>query len=859
MSKCNFTHLHVHTSFSFLDGYNSIKKAVARVKELGQTACAITDHNHLGGCPSFQDECAEQGIKPLLGMEGYYTPDMAQAGRPLEERRHDAARRAIEAGVLTEESIVKMKKADLNKKVEPFMYDMHQYHILYIAKNNIGWRNLVKIQSESARLCTYNGRYLADMNLLRKYHEGIICTNACIGSYSAKMVEREDYDAAEEYILGMKSIFGDDFYLEIQPLNIAQQRDTNLFYMEMARKHSIKAVATNDVHYTLKEDWDDHDTLLCIGTGKKKSDPDRMKYSHDFWIKSEEEMVESFEVQEETLSSKCDDLALLQEYRDFWIEALTNTQEVVSKCEDNIKLGSDKPLFSNVKTSYGRTPKQELHLFAWKGLYEYLAKHPEYDRKEYENRLHNELEVICPKGFAPYMLAVREYVNWANSNGAPTGPGRGSAAGSLCLFCLGITRNIDPIQNNLLFSRFLTAGRNEMPDVDVDFLNAGRDRVIEHLEDYYGKECVCHVGTYSEMGVKSGLKDVCRVLEVPFLESNDITKAIGEINDSPNAKFKDFDAMKEGDENEQKQWKKFHDLEAKYHEVFRLARAFEGTPRNQGVHASAILVTPMPVTDLFPVRYKDGMAVAIYTGTQLEHYGAIKYDFLGLKTIDVIAKAIENIPEIKNIFDLYDKADINDDNVWNYIADKNTDGVFQIESSMMKGIIDIIKPTCFDDLGAINALGRPGPLSAGLPQQYGDVKNGKKKMEYPIRDCEEILDETYGVTIYQEQLMAISKKISGFDDTQADSITRKILGKKKVELMPMMRRCHIFGKKNCDGPEGWEDDDNAPWYDPRGKYGGEIPGALANGYTKEELLSYFDKIEGFAKYAFNRSHKLHVA
>ena len=388
----------------------------------------------------------------------------------------------------------------------------------------------------------------------------------------------------------------------------------------------------------------------------------------------------------------------------------------------------------------------------------------------------------------------------------------------------------------------------------MDFLNAGRDKVIEHLEEYYGKECVCHVGTYSEMGVKSSLKDICRVLEIPFQESNDITKAIDSINDSANVEFKDLDAMEHGNENEQAAWDKFHVLETKYAEIFRLARAFEGIPRNQGVHASAILVTPMPVTDLFPVRYKDGVAVTLYHGKQLEHYGAIKYDFLGLKTIDVITKALENIPEIKDIFDLYEKADIEDPKVWKYISSKETEGVFQIESNMMKGIIDTIKPTRFEDLGAINAVGRPGPLAAGLPQQYGDVKNGKADVVYPIRGCDDFLDPTFGCIIYQEQLMFVSKKVAGFNDMQADSLTRKTIAKKVKAMMPMLIRCHTYGKKNCEGPEGWENDEHAPWYDPKGKYGPEIPGGIANGYTEEEILSYFKTIEKFSEYCFNKSH-----
>lgn len=323
-----FVHLHVHSSYSFLDGYNPIKKLVARVKELGMSACALTDHNHLGGIPWFQDECEEAGIKPLLGMEGYYTENMDEAGKPLEERKRDALNLAIKDGAVTEEDIAKAKKSDLNKIIEPYMYNMHQYHILFIAKNQTGWNNLVKIQSESARRCTYNGRYMCDMNLLRQYHEGVIVTTACIGSYPAKMLEAGEYDRAEGYIADMATIFGNDFYLEIQPLDIDKQWRTNLFYKEMAKKYGIQVVATNDVHYTLKEDFEDHDTLLCIGTGKKKSDTDRMRYSHDFWIKSEEEMYDSFSLQASSMDKG-------EDYREFYTQAIKNTALLASKVKSS--------------------------------------------------------------------------------------------------------------------------------------------------------------------------------------------------------------------------------------------------------------------------------------------------------------------------------------------------------------------------------------------------------------------------------------------------------------------------------------------------------------------------------------------
>lgn len=452
-----FTHLHFHTSYSFLDGYNPIPKAVARVKELGMTACAITDHNHVGGVPEFKEECEKQGIKPLLGVELYFTPDMTQISKSLEERKKDAKQRAIKAGVITKDQKFKTKK-ELNEIIEPFMYDTRGYHILFIAKNQTGWNNLVKIESEAAKNGFFNARNHCDMNLLRKYHEGIICTNACIGSYSARQICKGNREAAEQYIIDMKEIFGDDFYLEIQPLQLDKQTITNQFYIEMSRKHNIKIVATNDVHWTNKEDYEDHDVLLCVGMKRFKDETDRMRYDNDFWIKSEDEMKESFAAQTAKL---CDNSP---EYYNICLEAIERTQEIVDKVDTNIKLGSNIPLFSNVKIPIDATAEEYLEYLAWTGLYKYLNKRPELDRKKYEKQLAFELNIISTKGYAPYFLAVEEYVTWANNNDCPTGPGRGSAAGSLVLFAIGVTKVIDPLEHHLLFSRFLTADRNSPPD-----------------------------------------------------------------------------------------------------------------------------------------------------------------------------------------------------------------------------------------------------------------------------------------------------------------------------------------------------------------------------------------------------------
>lgn len=775
----DFVHLHFHTSYSFLDGYNPIKKAVSRIKELGMSACAITDHNSLAGIPEFQTECINNNIKPILGLEGYYTWDIKECSKTLEERQADALNRAIEAGVLPDNYLeTKHKKKDYLETIKDYMYDTKQYHIILLAINQIGWHNLVKLQSEASRLCTFNGRFLCDNTLLRKYSEGIICQSACIGSPMAQLLINNRIEEAEQLILEWKDIFKDRFYLEIQPLNIPEQRLVNLKYMELCKKHNINPVATNDVHWTNYSDYEDHDTLLCIGTNKKKNDTNRMKYSNDFWIKSKEEMISSFNNQLKTINEEYNN-QYNNSYIDFYMEALNNTNVIANRIDNNIKLGSGKPLFSDVKVPHNLTPEQYLRLLAWNGLYKYLSNNKELDTRIYEKRLAFELDIIINKGFAPYIIAVYEYTNWAKTHDCPIGPGRGSAAGSLVLFSIGITNNIDPIKYNLLFSRFLTKDRTAPPDIDIDFDYNNRDNVIVHLEEYYGKEKVAHIGTYTTMGVKSGLKDVGRVLDMPFdLVNNQICKKIDEINiDKTTPTFKDYDSLKDGNDNEQKQWIEFNKLEKQNKELFRLARAFEGIPRNFGVHASGILVTPCDVNDYVPTRLdkNTGVTITLYTGPQLEEYNFIKYDILGLKTISIIQDTLKLINEELSIENLYDCVDITDSQLYEYISDKNTDAMFQIESNLMKKIIDEIKPTEFNDIVAINAIARPGPISVGMDKEYANVKNGIENIKFPLKGIDNILKETYGTILYQEQLMAISKQVSGFNDGQADSITRKII------------------------------------------------------------------------------------
>lgn len=842
----NFTHLHVHTYYSLLDGMGSPEERVLKAKELGMKALAITDHNHLGGVLEFQAACKKHGIKPLLGVELYWTWDKEKISLSKADRDKLALEEATANGV---EIPAKAKKADITVLTAPYQYDTTGYHIILFAKNQKGWENIVKIQSEASQYGLFNGRYHCDNELLKKYSEGVIITTACIGSVMGRHFRKDEVNVAYSVFREWIKIVGEEnVFVEIQGLEFEEQGKVNEKLIEMADVFNVKVVCTNDVHYTNKEDCDDHDTLLCIGTGKFKDDEDRMRYDHEFWMRSYDEMIEAFNRYNPITMTK-------EEYMNRVIKGLENTNYVADLIDEDILLGSPVPLFTKTELPEGYTNEKYLTMECWKALYKYLAKNPSFNRREYEERLAWELYVINSKGYAPYMLTVEEFITWANANGCPTGPGRGSAAGSLVLFLLGITKVIDPIQNGLLFSRFLTMDRTALPDVDVDFCYYGRDSVIKHLEDKYGEECVSHIGTYTEMGVKSGLKDVGRVLRLDFATMNTVSKAITELtDDAPSIKFKDLDKLEEEDEAKYKAFKK---IEGQYPELFRLARRFEGTKRNFGVHASGILVTPTPVNDVFPTRMdpKTGVKVTLYTGPQVEECNGVKYDFLGLKTVSVIDRTLKAIDETLTWEDLYKAVELDDKGVFEMICDRKTDAMFQIESDLFKGIIKDMQPTHMNDIVVLTSLGRPGPLQAGMHTKYNNRKNGLEDVVMPVHSTEDIVGDTFGTIVYQEQVMAIAKKIAGFDDNQADSYLRKALAKKKRAVMDLCKRWLIYGKVNAEIPDGYDNENpNCTMYDPTGKYGAEIIGALQNDYELKDLEAFWDDMEGYASYLFNKSH-----
>lgn len=855
MNKNNFTHLHVHDYYSFLDGYDSPKNKVKRVKELGMTSLASTNHNHLGGCLEFQKECLAENIKPILGVELYYTEDTSILSLPIETRNEIAINKAKENGIKIDQ---KAKKKDIKELIKKYEYDTKQYHIIFLAKNQTGWNNLVKLQSEASKICTYNGRYICDDNLIEKYKDGIIMTTACIGGIVNNYILKGEIDKAYKKLDKWHKIFKDDFYIEIQPLSLENQAFCNYYLIQYALNNNIKLIATNDSHYTYKDDVDIHDTLLCIGLKKLKSDKDRMKYIPEYWLRSYDEMIEAFTNQYNAYDILKNNFTL-DKYIDIVSNALNNTNEISNKVDKNIKLGSDKPILPKVDIPNGLSSSQYLTLLSYKGLFKYIKENNITNIKEYIDRLAFELSVINTKGYSDYMLIVKDIINWCESQNIPTGPGRGSASGSLCLFVNGITKCIDPIKYGLLFSRFLTVDRTSLPDIDSDFSYLNRPRVIQYLKNKYGDNCVSFIGTYSELGVKNGLKDVGRVLNYDFTTMNNITKKIDEItDDAPSIHFKDIDKYKDGDNKEQMKYSEFKKLENEYKELFKIARMLEGTPRNTGVHASGVLVSPIPINDIFPtITDNEGNLITLYTGPQVEECGGVKIDILGLKTLDVLDLSIKAVDKNKTVYDLYKIVDkhTEDKNLFKNLNNKETEGIFQLESPLFKGLIDDIKPKNISDIILLTAIGRPGPLNAALNKMYARRLSGEEEIKEPLKNTMNIVKDSLGVIVYQEHAMRIAQQVAGFDDNQADSFLRKAMAKKKKKLLELCNQWFIYGKINKQPPKDYDyENKNQVYYDPKAEYGKEIKGGIANGYIKEDLENYIKSTEAFCSYLFNKSH-----
>ena len=817
----NFVHTHVHTDASLLDGLSKVKDLVAKAKSLNMKAIALTDHGSLGNAYSFWNECNANGIKPLLGNELYYTHDTNILSLPLKDRDALAIAKAQEAGV---EIPKKAKKKDIAELLEPYSYDTKGYHILFIAMNQTGWINLMKLSGEASDKCTYNGRPHCDMDMIRKYNEGLICTTACLGSYLDQCIVNDDINNAKQYLLELRDIFGDRLFLEVQPLNDKDQIKVNIELIKLSEELDIKLITGVDSHYVNKDDHYIHDILLCIGTGAKLSDEVRFRFENEFWFMSYEEVIEHYHNQILLVEN------IPANYMNAIHESMNNTSVLANMVED-VKLKSDKPIMPLVEVPKGFTDDTYLRHQCWQNLYKYLTENNLWHKRRiYEQRLNHELNVICTKGYSSYFLIVQDFIEWGNNNGCPFGPGRGSAAGSLVAFLLGIVKGTDPIEYDLLFFRFLTMDRKALPDIDSDVSRLDRQKVIDYMEHKYHMENTCQVGTWTMVGVKNGLKDVARVLELPFAEANELTK-----NFDDGITWKDIDNM-EGEE------KKAVDLlEEKYPEIFKVARSLEGVKRNCSIHAGGFIAAPELINTFVPTRTANGRKVSMWDKNEVEDAGLCKIDLLGLATtsmINLCTQFIEQTTGVKiTLDDLYNNKELRDDPaVLEMISREQTESVFQFESNLFKSIIKDMQPSSFEDCIALTSVARPGPLGAGLDKVYSNRKHGIDTNTEFILGKFPYMESTYNTTLYQEQPMLLAKDIAGFSDNQADSYLRKAMAKKKRDLLELCKQWFIYGKPQED------------------EYGPAIKGGIANGYKEEDLKEYFDSLDSYCSYLFNKSH-----
>ena len=758
-----FAHLHTHTEYSLLDGSNKIKNYVSRVKELGMTSAAITDHGVMYGVIEFYKECKAQGINPIIGCEIYVAPN----SRFDRESGHGEDR---------------------------------YYHMVLLAENNTGYQNLMKIVSIGFTEGYYY-RPRVDVETLEKYHEGIIALSACLAGEIPRYLMRGFYEEAKETAVKYERLFGKgNFFLELQDHGIPDQKLVNSQLLRMSEETGIELVCTNDIHYTYKEDVEAHDVLLCIQTGKKITDEDRMRYEGgQFYVKSEEEMTKLF---------------------GYAKQAVENTARIADRCHVEIEFGNYKIPKYEVPDGYA-TAYDFLSALCEQGFTEKYRKNPEYDEAEltdiYE-KMQYELGIIKKMGFVEYILIVWDYINWCRTHDCWVGPGRGSAAGSKVCYCTGIT-NIDPVKYNLLFERFLNPARVSMPDIDVDFEYAERYRAIEYVTRKYGKDSVTQIVTFGTMAARGVIKAVGKVLDFPYAEMDRVAKMIPmELNITIDKALKmnpEFRALYEND--------------VRMHDLIDMAKKLEGLPNHTSVHAAGVVIYPGVASDYVPLgRASDGSPTAEFNMVQLEELGLLKMDFLGLRTLTVLKDAVKNIKASKNVDVDIDHIDLNDKQVLGFIGTGKTEGVFQLESAGMQNFMKELKPQSFEDIVAGISLYRPGPMDF-IPD-YIKGKNHPDQIHYVTPELESILEPTYGCIVYQEQVMQIVQQLAGYTMGQADNI-RRAMSKKKQYVIDAGRKSFVYG----DEAEG-------------------IKGCIANGITEEAANAIYDSMVDFAKYAFNKSH-----
>ena len=750
----SFAHLHVHTEYSLLDGSNKIKEYVSRVKELGMNSAAITDHGVMYGVIDFYREARKQGIKPILGCEVYVAPNS----------RFD---RETAGG------------------------ESRYHHLVLLAENNTGYANLMKIVSRGFTEGYYY-KPRVDKDLLRQYHEGIIALSACLAGEVQRYLSRGLTEEAKKVALEYQDIFGKgNFFLEMQDHGIPEQQLVNQRQIQLSKETGIELVVTNDIHYTYAEDAKPHDILLCIQTGKKLDDENRMRYEGgQYYVKSPQEMEALFPYAK---------------------QALENTQKIADRCEVEIEFGVTK--LPKYDVPDGMTSWEYLNKLCWEGL----EKHYGESSRELKERLRYELDTIRSMGYVDYFLIVWDFIKYAKDHGIAVGPGRGSAAGSIVSYCLEIT-NIDPIRYQLLFERFLNPERVTMPDIDVDFCFERRQEVIDYVVRKYGKDRVVQIVTFGTLAARGVIRDVGRVMDLPYAFVDSIAKMIPqELNITIDKALQMNPELRKTYEN---------DPQVKL--LIDMCKRLEGLPRHSSMHAAGVVIGQREIDDFVPLsRASDGSITTQFTMTTLEELGLLKMDFLGLRTLTVIQNAVQ-LAKSKNPELDMDQIDYNDKLVLSYIGTGKTDGIFQLESGGMKGFMKELKPNSLEDIIAGISLYRPGPMDF-IPQ-YIRGKNDAGSITYDCPQLEPILAPTYGCIVYQEQVMQIVRDLAGYTLGRSD-LLRRAMSKKKGDVMQKERQIFVYG-----------DEENG------------VPGCIKNGIDEKTANKIYDEMIDFAKYAFNKSH-----
>ncbi len=779
--KDSFVHLHLHTQYSLLDGAIRLKDLIKRAKELNVPAIAQTDHGNMFGAIDFYTQCKAAGIKPIIGSEIYFTPGS----------RFDKA------------ALKKQKVVGSQDEME----SRHQiHHLILLCKNETGYENLCKLLSK-AYMEGFYYKPRADYELLREFKEGLICTTACLKGEVGYNFFTDQDDKAIKAIEKLQDLFGEDFYLEIQENGIPEQKIVNEKILKIARERNLKLVATNDCHYLTREDAAAQEVLLCVQTGKTLNDEGRMKLTtNEFFYKTPAEMREAFHYAPDACDNtlKIADLCNVnfnwkdsngnQIYHlpDYPIETSETAADYFARhCREGLERRFNGPHFFKLKEESN-----------WESEI----------KPKYIERLEEEVAMIIKMGFPGYFLIVSDFIRWAKTNGCPVGPGRGSGAGSIAAYALEIT-NVDPIPFNLLFERFINPERVSMPDFDVDFCQDNRYRVIEYVTKKYGEERVGQIITFGKLQAKAVIKDVSRVFGLTFGEADVISKLIPEelkmtIDKALELEPKLTELMEE---------------DSRIKQVINISRRLEGLLRHASIHAAGVIITNKPLVNYCPLfKGREGEKVIQFDKDFAEKIGLVKFDFLGLKTLTVIENAVKFIHRDRDPHFDIEAIDLSDSEVYNFISKGETTGVFQLESSGMIDLCKRIAPGSIDDISAINALYRPGPLESGMVDEFIEIKHGRKETAYPFPTLEPVLKDTYGVIIYQEQVMNVARIVAGYSLGQADML-RRAMGKKKADEMAHHRQ--IF-----------------------------LKGAEERGYDVKIANDLFDKMEKFAEYGFNKSH-----